>query len=70
MAIGTAAPRRRRWRACPHHMIGVADPAESWSVSRFTEAADRLRTGHPVTREAARAGGRHGTISGRAGAGQ
>lgn len=41
MAIGTAAPTPVEMEGVPHHMIGVADPAESWSVSRFTEAADR-----------------------------
>lgn len=41
MAIGTAAPTSAEMEGVPHHMIGVADPAESWSVSRFTEAADR-----------------------------
>ena len=41
MAIGTAAPTPEEMEGIPHHMIGVADPAESWSVSRFTEAADR-----------------------------
>ena len=41
MEIGTAAPTPEEMEGVPHHMIGVADPAESWSVSRFTEAADR-----------------------------
>ena len=41
MAIGTAAPTTEEMEGIPHHMIGVADPAESWSVSRFTEEADR-----------------------------
>ena len=41
MAIGTAAPTPAEMEGVPHHMIGVADPSESWSVSRFTEAADR-----------------------------
>ena len=41
MEIGTAAPTPTEMEGVPHHMIGVADPAESWSVSRFTEAADR-----------------------------
>ena len=41
MAIGTAAPTPEEMEGVPHHMIGVADPAESWSVSRFTEEADR-----------------------------
>lgn len=41
MAIGTAAPTTEEMEGIPHHMIGVADPAESWSVSRFTQEADR-----------------------------
>ena len=41
MEIGTAAPAPEEMAGVPHHMIGVADPAESWSVSRFTQEADR-----------------------------
>ena len=41
MEIGTAAPTPAEMEGVPHHMIGVADPAENWSVSRFTEDADR-----------------------------
>ena len=41
MTIGTAAPTPEEMAGVPHHMIGVADPAESWSVSRFTQEADR-----------------------------
>ena len=41
MAIGTAAPTPEETEGVPHHMIGVADPAESWSVSRFTQEADQ-----------------------------
>ena len=41
MEIGTAAPTPQEMAGVPHHMIGVADPAESWSVSRFTQEADR-----------------------------
>lgn len=41
MEIGTAAPTSEEMAGVPHHMIGVADPAESWSVSRFTQEADR-----------------------------
>ena len=40
MAIGTAAPTPEETEGIPHHMIGVADPAEHWSVARFTAAAD------------------------------
>ena len=40
MAIGTAAPTPEETEGIPHHMVGVADPRESWSVARFTEEAD------------------------------
>ena len=40
MAVGTAAPTAEEMEGVPHHMIGVADPWESWSVARFTQAAD------------------------------
>ena len=41
MEIGTAAPTSEEMEGVPHHMIGVAEPSESWSVSRFTQEADR-----------------------------
>ena len=41
MAIGTAAPTPEEMEGVPHHMIGVADPAEQWSAARFATAADR-----------------------------
>ena len=31
MAIGTAAPTPEETEGIPHHMVGVADPRESWS---------------------------------------
>ena len=40
MAFGTAAPTPEETEGIPHHMVAVADPAEKWSVARFTEAAD------------------------------
>ncbi len=40
MAIGTAAPTPEEMEGVPHHMIGVADPAEQWSAARFAAAAD------------------------------
>ena len=40
MTVGTAAPTAEEMEGVPHHMIAVADPSESWSVARFTEAAD------------------------------
>ena len=41
LSIGTAAPTPEEMEGVPHHMVGVADPAESWSAARFTAAADR-----------------------------
>ena len=41
MTIGTAAPTPEEMEGVPHHMIGVADPAEQWSAARFAAAADR-----------------------------
>ena len=40
MTIGTAAPTAEEMEGVPHHMIAVADPAESWSVARYVQAAD------------------------------
>ena len=40
MTIGTAAPTPEEMEGIPHHMVGVADPAESWSVARFVSEAD------------------------------
>ena len=40
MAIGTAAPTAEETEGVPHHMVAIADPAEPWSVARFTQAAD------------------------------
>src|SRR5699024_3918088 len=41
MTIGSAAPTAEEMEGVPHHMVAVADPAESWSVARFTREADR-----------------------------
>ena len=41
MEIGTAAPTAEEMDGIPHHMIAVADPAENWSVARYTAEADR-----------------------------
>ena len=41
LSIGTAAPTPEEMEGVPHQMVGVADPAESWSAARFTAAADR-----------------------------
>lgn len=40
MTIGTAAPTAEEMDGVRHHMVSIADPAESWSVARFTEQAD------------------------------
>ena len=41
MDIGTAKPTAGEMRGVPHHMIDVASPFESWSVSRYVEQAAR-----------------------------
>ena len=41
MTVGTAAPTPEEMEGVPHHMIAVADPAESWSVARYVHEADR-----------------------------
>ena len=40
MEIGTASPTVEEMEGIPHHMVGVADPAESWSAARYVQAAD------------------------------
>ncbi len=40
MTIGTAAPTAEEMDGVRHHMVAITDPAESWSVARFTEQAD------------------------------
>lgn len=40
MTIGTAAPTDQEMEGVPHHMIGVVDPKESWSVAKYVEQAD------------------------------
>ena len=39
MAIGTAAPTAEEMALAPHHMVGVADPQETYSAARFVEDA-------------------------------
>ncbi|MBQ2061106.1 MAG: tRNA (adenosine(37)-N6)-dimethylallyltransferase MiaA [Oscillospiraceae bacterium] len=41
MTVGTAAPTAEETEGVPHHMIAVADPAESWSVARYVTEADK-----------------------------
>ena len=50
MTIGTAAPTAEEMEGVPHHMVAVADAAESWSVARSVREAgacvqDILRRG-------------------------
>jgi len=40
MAVGTAAPTPEEMEGVPHHMVGVADPAENWSAARYVRGAD------------------------------
>ena len=40
LSIGTAAPTAEEMEGVPHHMVAVADPAESWSAARFVRAAE------------------------------
>ncbi len=40
MEIGTASPTVEEMEGIPHHMVGVADPVESWSAARYVQAAD------------------------------
>ena len=42
MTVGAAAPTAAEMEGIPHHMIAVADPAENWSVARFTAAAENI----------------------------
>ncbi len=42
MAIGTAAPAPEEMEGIPHHMIGFADPRDSYSVSRYVEDAAKI----------------------------
>ena len=39
MTIGTAAPTPEETGGVAHHMVGVADPAEPYSVARYAEEA-------------------------------
>ena len=40
MAIGTAAPTLEEMQGVVHHMIGVADPGEDFSVGKYVELAE------------------------------
>lgn len=41
MVVGTAAPTAEEMQGVPHHMIGVVDPREPYSVARYAEDAGR-----------------------------
>jgi len=41
MNIGTAKPSAEQLAACPHRLIDIADPADSYSAGRFVEDARR-----------------------------
>ena len=43
MAIGTAAPTLEEMQGVVHHMIGVADPGEDFSVGKYVELAEPVR---------------------------
>ncbi len=42
MDIGTAKPDERERGSIPHHLIDVAAPDETWSLSRFQKEATRI----------------------------
>lgn len=53
MDIGTAKPTPEEMHGIPHHMIGMLDPCEAYSVSRYVQEADGcvqdiLARGKPV----------------------
>ena len=39
MTIGTAAPTEEEMEGVPHHLVAVAEPAESWSAARYAAEA-------------------------------
>ena len=45
MDIGTAKPSPDEQSRVRHHLIDLADPSETFSVSRFVELADAVITG-------------------------
>ncbi len=44
MDIGTAKPSDKERSICPHHLIDILDPSESYSVSQFCSDANQLIT--------------------------
>ncbi len=41
MEVGTAAPTPEETEGIPHHMVGVAEPTENWSVAKYVTEADK-----------------------------
>ena len=39
LVIGTARPTQEEMAGVPHHMMGVADPRENYSVARYVQEA-------------------------------
>src|SRR5574337_1086334 len=55
MDIGTAKPTAAEQAACPHHLIDMVSPEESYSAARFREDARRsARPSAPRDRAAGR----------------
>ena len=42
MNIGTAKPTAEEQQGVPHHMMDICDPADSYSVSDYREAAEKI----------------------------
>lgn len=42
MDIGSAKPDAAERAQCPHHLIDILDPTESWSAARFIDSASAL----------------------------
>ena len=41
MDIGTAKPTIAEMEGIPHHMVGIAEPTENWSVAKYVAEADK-----------------------------
>lgn len=53
MDIGTAKPTPAEQAEIPHHLLDLADPAEDWSLTRWTEAARAALAGIEARRHRA-----------------
>ncbi len=42
MNIGTAKPSAEEMQGVPHHLIDVAEPDQTWSLTQFQQAADEI----------------------------